>query len=166
MQMELLLLEDVDHLGRSGDLVKVKPGFARNFILPQKKGVVATKFALRLQEKLLEERKIKAAADLKEAEELVARMAGHEFTTVVKVDPEGNLYGSVSAGDVAEILEQKGFAVLKSQVVLPRPIKTLGEYAIALKLNEGVTTSITLHVNSDHPVAVKETEQSAPEEIA
>ncbi len=164
MQMELLLLEDVDYVGRSGDLVKVKPGFARNFLMPQKKGIIATKFALRLQAKLLEERKQKAAVDFKEAEKFVARMVECEFNTEVKVDPEGNLYGSVAAGDIVELLGQQGFVVSKSQVVLARPIKTLGVYTIQLKLKEGVVGSFILNVNSDHPVA-KEATKNAPEEI-
>lgn len=165
MQMELLLLEDVEDLGRSGDLVKVKPGFARNFLVPQKKAVVASKFALRLREKLMEERRLKAAQDLREAEELVARMAGCEFTTIVKVDQEGHLYGSVNAADLVHMLGENGFVVAKGQVVLDRPIKSLGSYTIHLKLKEGVTTSFVLHVESDHPIQSKEVEtKETPEE--
>ncbi|HSX11933.1 MAG TPA: 50S ribosomal protein L9, partial [Rhabdochlamydiaceae bacterium] len=87
MKNQLLLVEDVDDLGRSGDVVSVKPGFARNFLIPQKKAVVATKGTLRMQERLKEERAQKAIVDKKEAEEFAARIEGMVLTTTVKVDP-------------------------------------------------------------------------------
>src|SRR5689334_18731387 len=99
MPIQLLLLDDVDELGRSGDVVAVKPGYARNFLLPKKKGVMANKHTLRMQAKLKEERAKQAEIDRREAEELAARMTGIELNIVVKVDPEGHMYGSVSALD-------------------------------------------------------------------
>jgi len=161
MKNQLLLLEDVECLGRSGDLVSVKPGYARNFLLPQKKAVVATKFALRLQERLQEERKKRAVVDLEEAQEIVRLIASLELVVEVKVDPDGHLYGSVSAADIAMLLQEKGVLIEKHQVQLVRPIKTLGSHTIALKLKEGVATSFVLQVLSDHPMTVPVEDTSA-----
>lgn len=146
---QLLLIEDVDDLGRSGDLVNVKPGFARNFLLPQKKAVVADKFTLRMQEKLKAERSKQAAADKQEAETLAAKINGSEFTITVKVDPEGHLYGSVSVVDVVKVLLEQGYMIEKKNVVLPQHIKALGTYDIALKLKESVPAAIKFHVVSE-----------------
>src|SRR5574338_163192 len=99
MGNQLLLIEDVDDLGRSGDVVSVKPGFARNFLLPQKKAVVADKFTLRMQARLKEERAKRAEIDKKEAVVLAERIAPMELSIVVKVDPDGHMYGSVTALD-------------------------------------------------------------------
>lgn len=152
MQNQLLLLEDVESLGRSGDLVSVKPGFARNYLIPQKKAVVASKRALRMRERLIEERKKQAALDLVAAQDLVARLDGVEFAIEAKADAEGKLYGSVSAADIAKLLEKQGFAVEKNQVALIHPLKAVGSYTISLKLKEGVSTTIPLKVHSDKPV--------------
>lgn len=152
MENKLLLLEDVVNLGRSGDIVTVKPGYARNFLLPKKKAVVASKSALRLRARLVEERQKKAAEDRAQAEELAARIAAVSFSIEVKIDPEGHLYGSVSAADVVKLLEAEGMIIEKGQVALEHPIKTLGEHKVQLKLNEGVVGELTLTVIGDHPV--------------
>lgn len=148
-QQQLLLLSDVDDLGRSGDIVTVRPGFARNFLLPKKKAVVADKFTLRLQTKLKEQRSVQAAEDKKLSEELAARINGQEFTISVKVDPEGHLYGSVSGSDIANLINSQGFNIEKKQVALPHPIKALGTFEVALKLPEGVLASVNLQVVSE-----------------
>src|SRR5438309_1825989 len=153
MQNQLLLLQDVEGLGRRGEVVTVKPGYARNFLVPQKKAVVADKFTLRMQARLVEERKKQAEVDVVEAQALVGRMAGVVFIKEAKTDPEGKLYGSVTAADVAKVLEKDGFSVEKNQVVLVHPIKMVGIYTIPLKLKEGITASICLQVNSDKPLA-------------
>lgn len=150
MSNQLLLLDDVDQLGRSGDIVKVKPGYARNYLIPQKKAVIADKRALRMQAKLQEERSKRALVDKKEAEEQAARIQGITLVTVVKVDHEGHMYGSVSAGDIVHLFEKEGFQFEKRHIALSHPIKTLGVHSLSLKLKEGVTASFTLQVDSDH----------------
>jgi len=146
MQNQLLLVQDVDNLGRSGDIVKVKPGYARNFLLPQKKAVVANKFTLRLQSKLKEERIKQAAMDKEEAELLARQLEGKVLVTEVKVDPDGHMYGSVAAIDIVRLFADEQIALDKKHVVLPHPIKALGAYPITLKLKEGVPAQITLHI--------------------
>jgi large subunit ribosomal protein L9 len=149
MANQLLLVEDVEDLGRSGDLVKVRPGYARNFLLPQQKAVIADKRTLRMQARLKEERAKKAEVDKKEAEILAGKINGMELNISVKVDPEGHMYGSVGAVDIARLFEEQGHPVEKRNVVLPQPIKALGVHTIALKLKEGVPASITLTIAAE-----------------
>ena len=143
---QLLLLEDVLDLGRTGDLVTVRAGHARNFLLPKRKAVVADRNAVRIQEKLQEERAKKAAEDRKDSEVLAGRLTGTVLETHVKVDPEGHMYGSVSTTDITNLLEEKGFIVDKRMIVLEHPVKVTGVHEITLRLTEGVPSNITLKV--------------------
>lgn len=149
MGNQLLLIEDVDDLGRSGDVVSVKPGFARNFLIPRKKAVVADKFTLRMQARLKEERAKRALIDKKDAEILAERIGVMELEITVKVDPEGHMYGSVSAIDIVKLFENEGIELEKRNVALPHPIKEIGEHKVQLKLKEGVPASFSLKVKSD-----------------
>jgi large subunit ribosomal protein L9 len=149
MRNQLLLLQDVDSLGRSGDVVSVKPGFSRNFLLPQKKAVIADKFTLRLQAKLKEERSKQAEVDRKDAEVLAQKIDGMAMTYEVKVDPDGHMYGSVSALDIVHLFEKEGHVIEKRNVLLQHPIKELGVHKIHLKLKEGIPAHIMLHVMSE-----------------
>lgn len=153
MGNQLLLIEDVDDLGRSGDVVSVKPGYARNFLIPQKKAVVADKFTLRMQARLKEERAKQAQVDKKDAEELAARVDGMVLTVEVKVDPDGHMYGSVTSLDIVRLFEDQDIKLERRNVVLLQPIKQLGVYPIALKLKEGVPAQITLRVMSEAQIA-------------
>lgn len=155
MPMQLLLLDDVDELGRSGEVVNVKPGYARNFLLPQKKAVVADNHTLRMQVKLQEERAKRAEIDRKESEELAAKMSGIELSIIVKVDPEGNLYGSVSTLDIVKLFEEKEIKLERKSIVLAHPIKDLGVHQLNLRLKEGVMMPFVLNVESDIPLPIK-----------
>lgn len=146
MKNQLLLVEDIDDLGRSGDVVSVKPGFARNYLIPQKKAVFATKGTLRMQERLRDERAKKAIVDKKESEELAARIEGKVIKTFVKVDQEGHMYGSVTVSDILELLKNDGIELERRNVVLAHPIKELGNKEIQLKLKEGIPAKFTLKV--------------------
>lgn len=150
MATKLLLIEDVEELGRSGDIVNVKPGYARNFLLPQKFAVIADKGALRTQARLQEERKQKAIVEKQEADKTAEALQGVVLTTIVKVDHEGHMYGSVSAHDIVELLAQQAQVVLeKRNIVLRHPIKETGTHEIAIKLKEDVTAAITLKIQSE-----------------
>ena len=146
MANQLLLLEDVDGLGRSGDLVKAKPGYARNFLIPQKKAVVADTFTLRMQVRLQEERAKRAIVDKSEAETLATRIEGMQLTIEVKLDPEGHMYGSVAAGDIIELFAKEGITLERRNVLLPKPIKEIGVLPMQLRLKEGVLANFTLKV--------------------
>lgn len=149
MNNSFLLLEDVDVLGRSGDIVKVKPGYARNYLVPQKKAVLATAQTMRMQEDLKAARAKRAAEDRKSSEALAVRLAEMVLTTRVKVDQEGHMYGSVSAVDIANLLENEGVKITRRNVVLVHPIKALGTHEIQLKLAEGVPATVILQIEAE-----------------
>jgi large subunit ribosomal protein L9 len=147
MAVKLLLLSDVDDLGRSGDVVNVKPGFARNFLLPQQLAVLAHKGALRMQDKLREERQKKALTDKTEAEGIATKLGQITLSLSVKVDQEGHMYGSVAIGDILKGLhDQHQIELEKRSIQLKHPIKSTGLHEIPIKLKEAVMASITLKV--------------------
>lgn len=149
MRQQLLLLEDVDGLGRSGDVVTARPGFIRNFLLPQKKAVPADKQTLKMQARLQEEREKRAAIDRKEAEVLAEQIKTLVLTTEVKVDPDGKMYGSVSTLEIARLLQGKGYQIDRKSVLLAQAIKTLGTHTVNLRLKEGVPATFTLDVQPE-----------------
>lgn len=148
---KLLLVKDVEDLGRSGQIVSVKPGYARNKLLPSGLAVLADKKALRMQARLQEQRSQKALADKADSEQLKTKL--EEFATltkIVKVDHEGNMYGSVTAHDIVTLLqEQASIEVEKRFVQLKHPLKKTGSFDIHLKLNEGVTADIKLNIEPE-----------------
>ncbi len=146
MKNQLLLLEDIEGLGRSGDIVTAKPGYIRNFLVPQKKAIIADKSSLKLQARLKEERLKKAAIDREASEEFAKSMEGLVLSTQVKVDTEGRMYGSVTSIDIARMLQEKGYAIDRKSVLLPQPIKKLGSFSIELRLKEGVPAKVSLEV--------------------
>lgn len=157
MANKLLLLEDVEALGRSGDVVNVRAGYARNFLLPQGLAIIADKNTLRKQERLREERLKRAAVDRKESEELAKKLEGQVIKTTVKVDHEGHMYGSVSALDIVHLIQnQLSMHLEKHFVQLKHAIKETGTKTINLKLKEGITTSITLEIASEEENALPE----------
>lgn len=166
MQNQLLLLIDVDNVGRSGDVVTVRPGFARNFLLPQKKAVVADKFTLRMQAKLKEERAQRAEIDKKESLILAERIGTMELSLVVKVDPDGHMYGSVAATDLVKLLEKEGIVLERKSVVLTQPIKEIGSHSVQLKLKEGIPAAFTLKILSDKPLPQREPKEAPQEETS
>ena len=162
MANKLLLVKDVEHIGRSGEIVNVRPGFARNYLLPRGFAVVADKSALRMQVRLKEEREKQAIIDREEAEKTAASIDGITLTTIVKVDHEGHMYGSVSAHDVAELLlSQANITLEKRSIGLKHAIKETGTHKIAIKLNEGVTASITLKVMSEEQASQEQSQEEA-----
>jgi large subunit ribosomal protein L9 len=146
MKQQLLLLQDVEALGKKGEIVSAKPGYVRNFLLPQGFAVIASPNTLRKQERLRAERAKQAIVDRKESEELAAQIEGIVLETRVKVDPEGHMYGSVSAADIAALFQEKGLTVERKSVLVNKPIKETGVHKINLKLKEGVTASCQLTI--------------------
>lgn len=153
---QLLLLEDVINLGRKGDLAKAKPGFVRNFLLPQKKAVIADKRTIRIQERLKEERAKQAIQDKKDAEALALKLKEKRLTTTMKNDTQGHLYGSVASADIVALLEsQEGITLDRRSVILQKPIKKVGVFEISLKLKEGVEAVVKLKVEGEIPLEEK-----------
>ncbi len=147
MATKILLIEDVDNLGRKGDLASVKPGYAFNYLIPQGLALIADKAAMRRQARLQEERRIKAEEERREAEELAARLNGEEVEIEVKVDHEGHMYGSVSALDITRLLKLKtGIELDKKAVQMKHALKEVGVYDVQLRLKEGVVAVINLKI--------------------
>ena len=144
--VELILLQRVDKLGQMGDVVKVKPGYARNFLLPQKKALRANK-ANRAnfdqQRAQLEAQNLKRR---EEAERLSERMAGLQVVIIRQAGESGSLYGSVSARDIADGCTEAGMTTGRNQVILEQPIKTLGLTAVRVVLHPEVSLPVTVNV--------------------
>lgn len=138
MKQQLLLLQDVDALGKKGEIVTAKPGYVRNFLLPKGFAVIASPNTLRKQERLKAERAKQAIIDRKESEELAKQIEGIALQTRVKVDPEGHMYGSVSAADIAQLFQEQGLPVERKSVLVNKPIKETGNHKITIKLKEGI----------------------------
>ncbi|MEM8727498.1 MAG: 50S ribosomal protein L9 [Chlamydiota bacterium] len=164
---KLLLLEDVVNLGKKGELAVAKPGFSRNFLLPEKKAVIADKRTIRMQERLRKEREIQAVQDKKDAQALAARLKGKTLTIKAKNDLQGHLYGSVNSLDIVKILHrQEGIAIERKDLILPKPIKTVGIYGIELKLKESVVATFTLKVEGETEIREVKTRVEVIEEGA
>jgi len=144
--VELILLQRVEKLGQMGEIVKVKPGYARNFLLPQSKAVRATKAN---RERFERERAQLEAQNLKrrdEAERIAERVQGLSVTLIRQAGDSGSLYGSVSARDISDACTQAGLGIERSQVLLQNPIKTLGLSTVRVALHPEVTMDVTVNV--------------------
>jgi large subunit ribosomal protein L9 len=145
-QVELILLQRVEKLGQMGDVVHVKPGYARNFLLPQKRATRANKANL----EKFEQQKAQLAADnakrREEAERLAERMAGLTVVIIRQAGESGGLYGSVSSRDIAEGAAAGGLTIGRQQVVLGHPIKTLGLSKVRVVLHPEVSLEVTVNV--------------------
>ena len=161
----LLLLQDVVNLGKKGELASAKPGFIRNFLLPQKKAVLADKRTIRMQETLRKERIVEAAKDKKEAQSLATHLKDTTLTIKVKNDPQGHLYGSVSSVDIVKLLkEEEGVVIERKNVILPKPIKLVGTYDIDVKLKENVSATFTLQIEGEIKVEESKSQVQVMEE--
>jgi large subunit ribosomal protein L9 len=148
--MQIILLEKVGNLGNLGDVVKVKDGFGRNFLIPQGKAKRATEankaeFAARRVE--LEKQQ---AAILTAAQARGEKLNGHVVAISQKAGVDGRLFGSVTNGDIAEALVAQGFEVVKAEVRMPNgPLKTIGDHVVTLALHHDVTVDVTVTVTAE-----------------
>ncbi len=144
--MEVILREHVDNLGRRGEIVKVADGYARNFLLPRKLALPATtgnKKHVERERKIMETRE---AEEKGQAEGLAARLAAIDISITRRVGDTDQLYGSVTASDIADFLKSKGFEVDRRKLILPEPIKAVGEHKVPLKLHRDVTVPLVVKV--------------------
>jgi large subunit ribosomal protein L9 len=144
--MEVILREDVEKLGNRGDLVKVKPGYARNFLLPQNKAVAANESNKKIVEQERQAHLRKDAKIQSEAADLGKLMANVEITISQKAGENDHLFGSVTSADIAAALEKQGYTIDRRKVTLDEPIKTLGDFKATVKLHKEVTIEIPVHV--------------------
>lgn len=160
--MQVVLLERVEKLGQMGEIVTVKDGFARNFLLPRKKALRATKANLvqfETQRAQLEARNLEARA---EAEKVQTKIEGLTITVLRQAGDTGQLYGSVTTRDIADGVTTDGFSINRTQVALQHPIKTIGLHKVRITLHPEVVTLITVNVARSAEEAVR---QAAGEDL-
>ncbi len=146
--MQLILREDVGKLGKKGDKVEVAPGYARNYLLPKKLAMEINENNLRQMEKERKVQLVKFHEEKEEAERLAEQIRPLQLSFSRKVHGD-ELYGSVSASDVVDALQAKGYVIEKRKIMLEDPIKTLGEFEISAKLHPEVTGSFKVKVEKE-----------------
>ncbi len=144
--MMLILRNDVDHLGRRGEVVKVKPGYGRNYLLPKGLAYEYNEANLKRVEKERKILEIQRVKERGEAEELAQRIASVSCTIVRKVGESETLYGSVTNADISEALLKEGFSIDKRKILLEEPIKALGIYEVRLRLHPDVEGQVKVWV--------------------
>lgn len=147
--MEVILREDMEKLGSRGQVVKVADGFARNFLLPRRLAVPATEANRKIVEQERQAALRREAKEKAAAEELAKMLAGVTLATAQKAGEADQLFGSVTAKDIAELLEKQGYTIDRKKIVLEHPIKTLGEHKVTLKLHREVSVEIPVVVTKE-----------------
>ena len=145
--MEIILIQDVERLGSKDDLIKVKDGFARNFLIPQKKAVVATSTAKKVLAENIKQRAHKEAKYKNEALAIAEKLANKKITIGAKTSTLGKIFGSVNTIQLAEAINKKGFEIDRKQIMLPEDhIKEVGTYSAKIKLHKEVIIEIEFEV--------------------
>jgi large subunit ribosomal protein L9 len=147
--VKLILREAVHSLGEAGDLVQVKVGYARNYLLPKGKAMLATEAKVR---ELEHHRRVvmeKVAKEVKDLEALRDRLQSVALTVSARASEEGRLFGSVTATQIAELLAEKGFEIDRRKIALDEPIKELGEHGVPIRLHRDVTAEVKLAVSPE-----------------
>jgi large subunit ribosomal protein L9 len=144
--MEVILREDVSSLGKAGELVKVKPGYARNFLLPRGLAYEATEGNKKRIQAEAKARVTRQAAEKAEAEALAAKLSALAIRIAAKAGEENRLFGSITAQDIADALAQAGQVVDKRKIELEHPIKTLGFHAVPVRVHHDVQAEVKLTV--------------------
>jgi large subunit ribosomal protein L9 len=154
--MEVILLERVGRLGQMGDVVKVKDGYARNFLLPQGKALRATEANRARFEKDRAQLEARNLELKKEAEAVAVKLDSQSFVTIRQAGDTGQLYGSVSTRDIADVVTEGGFSVERRQILLDRPIKALGLHDVQVALHPEVVVKVKINVARSHDEAERQ----------
>ena len=144
--MEIILREHVDNLGKRGEIVKVADGYARNYLLPRKLALPATagnKMHVERERRIMETRE---SEERGQAEALAARLRAIDISISRRVGDTEQLYGSVTSGDIVDFLKAKGFDIDRRKLILPEPIKAIGDHTVPLKLHREVTVPLVVRV--------------------
>jgi len=147
--MEIILLEDIDGLGKRGQTVKVADGYARNFLLPLGKATVSGGVGAKVFQELEKRRHAKDNKMRRDAESLAADLGKASCTIAVKAGEDDRLFGAVTASDISEILKKQGFQIDKRKIMLEEPLKTLGVYNVSIKLFHDVEAKVKIWVVSE-----------------
>ena len=164
--MQVILLERVAKVGQMGDVVDVKPGFARNYLLPQGKALTASEANIAQFETQKAQIEAQNLETKKEAEALSEKLDGQQFIVIRSASDAGALYGSVTPRDAAEAATEAGFSLDKKQVALLRPIKELGLHAVAVRLHPEVEVEIQLNVARSEEEAELQASGKSIQELA
>jgi len=147
--MKVILLRDVENLGKKYEIKEVKNGYARNFLIPKKLAKPATKEALKWLEMQKEIEEKRAEEELKKVQELATKVDGIEVVIPVKVGEDGQLFEKVGTQKILEKLNEMGFGIKKNQIELPEPIKELGEFPVKIKFSHNLEAEITVVVTEE-----------------
>jgi large subunit ribosomal protein L9 len=159
--MEVILLEKIDNVGGIGDQVKVKPGFARNFLIPQGKATMATAQNIKKFEKIRKELEAKAAAEVDAAKARAVAIEGKELTIAVQAGSEGRLFGSVGTIDIAEAFAAIGVEVERSEIRLPDgPLRVVGAHQIEIHLHADVNIPVNVLLEGPEGVVAQPADRS------
>jgi len=158
--MEVILKEDVINLGSKGDVVKVADGYGRNYLLPRKLAMQATAQNKAVIEQMKASAARRSATEKTQAEELTAKLETLDLAFTRKSGEQGQLFGSVTSSDIAAELAAQGFEIDRRRIVLHEPLKTVGEYKVAIKLHREVTAQVKVKVQAE----ATEEEAAAPAE--
>jgi large subunit ribosomal protein L9 len=149
---EILLLKPVDGLGGEGDQVRVRAGYARNFLLPQKFAVPVTRANRRQVDALKQRRAAREAQELVGAQELAKKLEKASLAFAVKTGEGGKMFGAITTNDLHDKLSTAGFAIEKKRIHLYTPVKTLGRHTVKIKLHADVTVELAFDVVSENPI--------------
>ena len=144
--MEIILREDVEKLGNRGQVVKVSPGYARNFLLPKRLAVLATEGNKKIVEQERQAHLRREAKVQGEAQDLAKMMGAVEVTIAQKAGENDQLFGSVTTADIANALEKQGYTIERKKIQLDEPIKTLGDFKVTVRLHKEVSLDVPVHV--------------------
>lgn len=161
--MEVILKEDVANLGHRGDLVKVADGYGRNFLLPRKLAMQATQANKAVIEQMKSAAARRSATEKAQAEQLVIKLEPVVLSFTRKSGEAGHLFGSVTSADIASGLEAKGFEVDRRKIQLDEPLRSLGEFSVAIKLHREVTAHVKVQVLDEVSVEAPAPEPAAAE---
>ena len=153
--MEVILLERVARLGQMGEVVRVKDGFARNFLLPRGKALRATAENRTRFESMKTDLEARSLTLKTEATGIAAKLDGHSFTVLRQASEAGQLFGSVSPRDLVSLITEAGFTVSRNQIALNTPIKTIGRHPVPISLHPEIETSITIIVARNNDEAAR-----------
>lgn len=144
--MELILTQDVDKIGKAGSVVKVKDGYARNFLIPNKLAVAATKVNLTRLEAEKKIKNLQMEKAKKDAEELKSKLAGLSLTVSMLVKEDDKIFGSIGAQEIIAALKDEGYQIEKEAILLPEPLKALGIYEVPVRLHPEVSVNIKVWI--------------------
>lgn len=148
MSVKVVLKQDIQTLGREGDIVNVKEGYARNYLLRFNKAALGTPQAVKEAQKIQEQRQKKEQEEIEKAKALVKELSAVTLEIKAK-QKKGKLFGSVKEGDIAEILKEKGYQITKDQIKISEPIKKIGSYQIKINPIKDIATNIKLEVKDE-----------------